>query len=156
VEIGRSGKYFNLREKPEAIDNLNMYRGFRSNFVQLEKCLYLRVDSAKKIVQNTLVLDVINDVVRKNKSMEKEERRLEIEKSLIGQVIMTNYGKCQFYKILGINFEQASSIRITEKNINLIEYYDEKYNIKIQKEKQPLLIVESRAMKRQTKGTGNS
>ncbi len=33
-EIGKTGKYFNIRYKRE-IDNLNMYSGFRANFVSL-------------------------------------------------------------------------------------------------------------------------
>jgi hypothetical protein len=34
VEIGRSGKYFNAKEKTK-IDDLIMYNGYRSNFVHL-------------------------------------------------------------------------------------------------------------------------
>lgn len=51
VEIGRSGKYFNATDKT-IIDNLNMYNGYKSNFVSLEKGYFLRVDAAKKIVRN--------------------------------------------------------------------------------------------------------
>lgn len=51
VEIGKSGKYFNATDKT-LIDNLNMYNGFKSNFVSLEKGYFLRVDAAKKIVRN--------------------------------------------------------------------------------------------------------
>lgn len=31
VEIGRTGKYFNIKTKKE-IDNLNMFSGFKANF----------------------------------------------------------------------------------------------------------------------------
>lgn len=55
VEIGRSGKYFNGKEKTN-IDNLIMYNGYKSNFVRLEKGYFLRVDPAKKIVRNQTVL----------------------------------------------------------------------------------------------------
>lgn len=51
VEIGRSGKYFNSKEK-NYIDNLMMFNGFKSSFIVLEKGIFLRVDSAKKIVRN--------------------------------------------------------------------------------------------------------
>ena len=33
-EIGRTGKFFNIKTKKE-IDNLNMYSGFKANFVML-------------------------------------------------------------------------------------------------------------------------
>ena len=55
MEIGRSGKYFNTKDKVN-IDNLMMFSGYRSNFVLLENGYYLRVDSAKKIVRNQSVL----------------------------------------------------------------------------------------------------
>ena len=51
MEIGRSGKYFNTKQK-QNIDNLMMFSGYKSNFVLLENGFYLRVDSAKKIVRN--------------------------------------------------------------------------------------------------------
>ncbi len=45
-----------------------MFSGFKANFMQLEKGIYLRVDSAKKIVRNQTVLDYINALYSKNKN----------------------------------------------------------------------------------------
>jgi hypothetical protein len=58
-EIGRSGKFFNIKYKTP-IDDLNMYSGFKANFCFLEKGIFLRIDSAKKIVRNQTVLEYIN------------------------------------------------------------------------------------------------
>jgi hypothetical protein len=55
IEIGRTNKYFNAKDKKN-IENLIMYNGFKSNFVELERGIYLRVDAAKKIVRNQTVL----------------------------------------------------------------------------------------------------
>ena len=41
-EIGRTGKYFNIKYKKE-IDNLNMYSGYKANFIALEKGIFLIV-----------------------------------------------------------------------------------------------------------------
>lgn len=71
IEIGRSGKYFNAKDKT-LIDNLMMFSGYRSNFVFLENGFYLRVDSAKKIVRNQTVLQVIDDIYKMNQHKEKE------------------------------------------------------------------------------------
>lgn len=49
-----------------------MFSGFKANFMQLEKGIYLRVDSAKKIVRNQTVLDYINDVYSKNKNKDRD------------------------------------------------------------------------------------
>jgi hypothetical protein len=43
-----------------------MYSGFKANFVALEKGIFLRVDSAKKIVRNQTVLEFIDDLYKKN------------------------------------------------------------------------------------------
>lgn len=66
VEIGKTGKYFNSKDKTP-IDNLVMYNGFKSNFVELERGIYLRVDAAKKIVRNQTVLEYIDHIVNINK-----------------------------------------------------------------------------------------
>lgn len=71
VEIGKTGKYFNASEK-KPIDCLFMYSGFKSNFVELEGGIYLRVDAAKKIVRNQSVLDYIDTVYAMHKDKEKE------------------------------------------------------------------------------------
>ncbi len=51
---------------------------------------------------------------------------------------MSNYGKAQYYQIEDIEFIDISSVMIEEK-INLVEYYDKKYKLKIKNLKQPLL-----------------
>lgn len=37
-----------------------MYSGYKANFMELDKGIYLRVDTAKKIVRDQTVLDAIN------------------------------------------------------------------------------------------------
>ena len=59
VEIGRTGKYFNAK-RSEKIDNLMMFSGYKANFMELERGIYLRIDTAKKIVRNQSVLQAIN------------------------------------------------------------------------------------------------
>jgi len=55
---------------------------------------------------------------------------------------MTSYGKPAFYRILDINFAaKICDIPIDDKFSNLKEYYQQRYNIEIQNEKQPLLQV---------------
>lgn len=70
IEIGRSGKYFNTNEKTK-IDNLMMFSGYRSNFVLLENGYYLRVDSAKKIVRDQTVLEIIDNIYKCHQDKDK-------------------------------------------------------------------------------------
>lgn len=76
-----------------------MFSGFKSNFVFLEKGIFLRVDTAKKIVRNTTVLETINQLYEVYKDKDKEEKRNIVKNELAGKIIMTNYGKTRYYKI---------------------------------------------------------
>ena len=57
---------------------------------------------------------------------------------------MTNYGKTAYYKIEEVVFEEIESIKLEDANTSLREYYENKYNLKITNNKQPLLKVEGR------------
>lgn len=103
VEIGKTGKYFNSRDKRE-IDGLVMYNGFKSSFVELEKGIYLKVDSAKKIVRNQTVLDYIDQIYCTHKDKDKDDRRMILKENLIGQTVMSNYGKTVYHRVADIKF----------------------------------------------------
>lgn len=118
-----------------------MFSGYRSNFVSLEKGIYLRVDSAKKIVRNQTVLQVIDQIYKLHQDKEKEEKRNILQAELVGKIIMTNYGKAAYYRIDEVVFEDIESIRLEDASMSLREYYEKKYNLKIDNKLQPLLKV---------------
>ncbi len=70
LEIGKSGKYFDT-SKDQKIDKLRMYKGFTSNFMELERGIFLKVDTARKIVRDEFVLDVINMIYKQHKDKDK-------------------------------------------------------------------------------------
>ncbi len=43
-----------------------MFSGYKANFMQLERGIFLRVDTAKKIVRNQSVLQYIDEFYRNN------------------------------------------------------------------------------------------
>lgn len=71
TEIGRTNKFFNIK-KMSKFDNLMMFSGFRSNFTNLEKGTFLRVDTAKKIVRTETVLQTINELYRVHGDKERD------------------------------------------------------------------------------------
>lgn len=52
TEIGKTGKFFKVNNPHNLDADLKMFSGFKANFMQLEKGVFLRVDTAKKIVRN--------------------------------------------------------------------------------------------------------
>lgn len=81
-----------------------MFSGFKANFMWLQKGIYLRVDSAKKIVRNQTVLDFINEVYQKNKNKDRDEKRIALKSELNGKIIMTNYGKVRYLRVTDVVF----------------------------------------------------
>lgn len=57
----------------------------------------------------------------------------------MNKIVMTNYGKTRYYKIIDIKFEKVEDIKIDQKNTSLKDYYRDKYNLEIKNLKQPLL-----------------
>ena len=130
VEIGRSGKYFNTASK-SAIDNLNMYKGFVSSFAECDKGVFLRVDTARKIVRKDTVMDVIDAIYKNPKITDKEEKRNEVKKALCNSIVMTNYGKLTFYRVLDVEFKSMLDVPISDTIPNMKEYYKVRYNCDI-------------------------
>lgn len=59
AEIGKAGKYFNTNRQT-AIDNLIMYKGYCSAFNEMENGVFLRVDTANKIVRKDSAMKIID------------------------------------------------------------------------------------------------
>lgn len=91
--------------------------------MQLEKGIYLRVDSAKKIVRNQTVLDYINDLYSKNKNKERDEKRTILKSELINQIVMTNYGKTRYVKIIDVVFDTVDDLKLNGKDQTLRQFY---------------------------------
>lgn len=107
----------------------------------------MRVDTAKKIVRNQTVLQFINEIYRNNASASKEEKRELVKQSLIHKIIMTNYGKPRYVKVEDIAFLDMDTTFIPGTEMTIREYYTNKYNIKIENARQPLLVIEERRNK---------
>ncbi len=50
-----------------------------------------------------------------------------LQEELTNKIVMTNYGKTTFYKILKIYFEKGENVFLSE-NISMLEYYRKRYN----------------------------
>lgn len=91
-----------------------MFSGYKANFMELEKGIYLRIDTAKKIVRNQSVLQAINDIYKLHSEKDRDEKRSILKEELVNKIIMTNYGKTRYVKILDIEFGDIDSTIIPE------------------------------------------
>lgn len=107
------------------------------------------MDSAKKIVRNQTVLDFINETYNLHKGQERDEKRAILKNELIGQTIMTNYGKARYVRITDVIFETVNDIKIANEDMTLREFYEKKYGKKIVQLKQPLLEVQENGRRKE-------
>lgn len=97
-------------------------------------------------------MQLIDEIYKKASTNDKEEKRNLVRNALQNAVIMTNYGKKTFYRIIEVQFKRMQDVPIDE-NTNMLQYYEKKYSIVIQNPKQPLLLAENKVKRKQTNGT---
>lgn len=145
-EIGRSRKYFDSQHYTHMESaRVLIYKGYSSSFTLLEKGLFLRIDPAVKIVRSETVLDVINRIYSLSNGLSKQEKRLAVERELIGKMVMANYGKNQYHVIDSIVFDvliDGYTFFNGREDINLLQYYQDAYGIEIESKRQPLVKAE--------------
>ena len=54
-----------------------------------------------------------------------------MKSELVDKIIMTNYGKTRYHRIIDIEFEDIDSVMIPEEQTSIRDYFIKKYNIKI-------------------------
>jgi hypothetical protein len=112
TEIGRTSKFFKVSNAEDLDTDLKMFSGFKANFMSLERGIFLRVDTAKKIVRNESVLDYINAVYARNSTKDRDEKRVILKNELMGQIVMTNYGKTRYVKIIDLAFQTVDEFTL--------------------------------------------
>ena len=129
-----------------------MFKGYVSSFLECDSGkMFLRVDTARKIVRKDSVLEQIKSIYRtctNEGKKELEEKRTAVKSALIGQIIMTNYGKMTFYRIIDIVFDRNVNSNNIMESKTLKEYYAERYGITKLEDSQPLLQVENKIRRR--------
>lgn len=76
-------------------------------------------------MRNQTVLQFIDDIYKIHKSKEKDERRAIVKSEIIDKIVMSNYGKTRYHRILDVEFQDLETVMITSKtsSMSLKEYY---------------------------------
>ena len=122
--------------------SVNFYPGFTTSFMETDNGNFLNVTLKNKIIQSDSILDVLKD-----KEYDVKQNQKDIREDLQDKSFKVSYGNENKYKIDDILFDRdpkKQTINYNGKSINLIEYYNKKYKIKIKEEKQPLIVVHSK------------
>jgi aubergine-like protein len=101
--------------------------------------LQITIDSCFKLLRSDTVLDYMDDITFKNGS---RGRRL-ITEELVGKIVMVRYGRNTTYKIEDILFHESPMSTFSDsegKPITYMEYYSKRYQQRIEREGQPLIL----------------
>jgi hypothetical protein len=72
---------------------------------------------------------------------DRDEKRQALKTDIEHRIVMTNYGKMQYYKVIDIQFKKAEEVMLNDK-LSMLEYFAQKYGVVVNNPNQPLLEVE--------------
>ena len=136
---------FYLTKKEEYLEtdrvNVYFYPGFTTSFMETDSGNYLNVTIKNRIIKKDSIFDyLINNDYTNNKNHKK------IRKELKGRSFKVSYMK-KNYQINDILFDRnpmEQTINFDGKSINLYKYYLAHHGIKINDQKQPLILVKKK------------
>ena len=131
----------------------NIYQGYISSCHITESGLYMLINNKSKLISGKTALEKMKEIKKrlKERDISTSEIYDKIREFFIShKTVLTTYGSLKSYKVKDVDFDKCpenTSIRIKDingekKNVSLIKYYKNQYNINIQSLKQPLLIAD--------------
>lgn len=146
--LGRN--YFDSEARQILPDwKLEVWPGYVTSIRQHENELLLCCEPSNKIIRTDSVYDQMKLLRGRSGNFQADVQRL-----LLGQIIMTRYNN-KTYKIDDIDFKQTPKHTFPKKDgteISYLEYYTNRYKLKIHDTEQPLLVSRPRDVQRRSDG----
>ncbi|XP_011187514.1 protein piwi [Zeugodacus cucurbitae] len=124
---------------------LQLWPGYQTSIRQHERDILLCAEIAHKVMRTETVYDILKRCTETAKDFEEEFRR-----NVLGLTVLTDYNN-KTYRINDVDFSKnpTKTFKCKEKEVSFIDYYYQKYHIRIRDPKQPLLIskAKDRAMR---------
>jgi aubergine-like protein len=137
-QLTRLPKYFDM-EQTVAIPHrgLTIFRGYAVKAGIYGDSVLIYADFASKIIRDTSMLSMIEDVQRANP----RNFQAALDLDLVGQTVMAHYGNSRCYRITGVDFTQTpmSTFSHNGNPVTYAEYYERQYGMRIGNMRQPLL-----------------
>lgn len=136
---GRS--YYDPVEKKNLVqEKIEIWPGYITNVSCHENNVLIGFDSCSKIIRQETVRDIMTNIYKKGA----ENYVANLSRELIGQSVFTRVNN-RTYKIREIAMDKTPEFEFPLSNgttMSIMEYFQQKYGIKIQDSKQPLLVAE--------------
>lgn len=128
---------------------IELWPGYVTSIRQHEQDILVCCEIAHKTMRMQTCYDILRDCQNKDRNYKDAFTRC-----VLGVVVLTGYNN-KTYTIHDISFDTTPSSTFETKNgmISFVDYYKQKYNIKIRDPHQPMLL--SRAKKRDIRAGGN-
>jgi aubergine len=141
--LGRIQKYF-LESKAKRIEEFKMevWPGYKTSINYLQGGLLLDIDYASKLLRTESVMACMDEIYNNCGTM--EEYQQQCRQAIEGHSVLVRYGNKRLYVVDKIEFEKTPQTEIFTtpegKDINLMNYYETRYGIKIKNSEQSLLL----------------
>lgn len=139
--VGRN--YFDAAAKVDIRQfNIQLWPGYQTSIRQHESDILLCAEITNKVMRTETIYDIIQKIYREDRNNFKEA----LHSQVVGMTVLTDYTN-KTYRIDEIDFDQtpSSTFDTKEGKISFIDYYKNKYNIRIRDPNQPLLMSKSKA-----------
>lgn len=125
---------------------LQLWPGYQTSIRQHERDILLCAEIAHKVMRTETVYDILKRCTETARDYEEEFRR-----NVLGLTVLTDYNN-KTYRINDVDFSKnpTKTFKCKENEVSFIDYYYQKYHIRIRDQKQPLLI--SKAKDRALRG----
>ncbi|XP_072938555.1 piwi-like protein Siwi [Epargyreus clarus] len=121
---------------------LQIWPGYKTTINQYEDRLLMVAEIAHKVLR----MDTVFQMLKEYAATKGSNYRKAFLEDVVGKIVMTDYNK-KTYKIDDVDWtaNPESTFKMRDQAVSYIEYYQKKYNIKINDLGQPLLISRSKA-----------
>ncbi|CAG9764078.1 unnamed protein product [Ceutorhynchus assimilis] len=120
--------------------NLELWPGFLTSMKQYEQNIMLNVDLSFKVLRTDKVYDLLLECGSSR------DPKQEFQKRVIGAIVLTEYNN-KTYRIDDVDFKKTPDDTFTKRDgsqISYRQYFQERYQIRIQHNEQPLLVSRSK------------
>ncbi|XP_028164126.1 piwi-like protein Siwi [Ostrinia furnacalis] len=139
--VGRD--FFDPQAKVDIPEHkLQIWPGYKTTINQYEDRLLMVTEIAHKVLRMDTVLQMLTEYAATKGA---NYKKIFLE-DVVGKIVMTDYNK-KTYRIDDVSWDSSprSTFKMKDEMVSYMDYYQKKYNIRIQDQGQPLLISRSKA-----------